>query len=79
MTDEGFQMLFDIRYHAVTEAVQNRSCYSSLTDAVNLAVSLLGCAPHSSTRLGTENCPLLLIILSTALQNVGVDIISARI
>lgn len=60
MTDEGFQMLFDIRCHAVTGAVQNRSCYSSLTDAANLAVSLLGCVPHPCICLGTEKYPFAL-------------------
>lgn len=79
MTDEGCQMLFDIRCHAVTGAVQNRSCCSSLSAAVNPAVSLLGCVLCSSIGLGTEKCPLLLLVLSSDLQSMGVGTIRAVI
>jgi len=52
VTDEELQMLFDIRCHTVTGALQNRSCYSRLTAAVNLAASLLGPVPCPSVGLG---------------------------
>lgn len=58
MTDKELQMLVDIRCHAVTGAVQNRSCYSHLTAAVNLAVSLLGRVPCPSVGLGAGKTPL---------------------
>lgn len=60
MTDKDCQILLDIRCHAVTGAVQNRSCYSRLTAAVNLTVSLLGCVPCPSIGLGAEKWPLAL-------------------
>lgn len=79
MTDKECQILLDVRCHAVTGAVQNRSCYSRLTAAVNLTVSLLGCVPCPSIGLGAEKWPLALDNPVTRLQNAWVDAIGAVI